>query len=63
MKTNNKISDFVTLAGNASQVIIASSIQAELYFKIRKRIKTSPENNPNDDGDHSPSSPQIPLAA
>lgn len=60
---NNRLTNFVSMAGNASQIIIASSILAELYFKIRERMKTSPNTNPDDDGDHSPSSPQIPLAA
>lgn len=60
---NSKLTNAVNLVGNASQVIIAGSILAELYFKIRERMKTSPDINPNDDGDLSPSSPQTPLAA
>lgn len=60
---NNRLTNAVNLVGNVSQVIIAGSILAELYFKIRERMKTSPNTNPDDDGDHSPSSPQIPLAA
>lgn len=60
---NNRLTNFVSMAGNASQMIIAGSILAELYFKLRERMKTSPDTNPNDDGDHSPSSPQITLAA
>ncbi len=60
---NSKLTNAVSLVGNASQIIIAGSILAELYFKIRERMKTSPGTNPDDDGDHSPSSPQIPLAA
>lgn len=60
---NSKLTNAVSLVGNASQVIIASSILAELYFKIRERMKTSPVTNPDDDGDLSPSSPQTSLAA
>lgn len=60
---NSKLSNAVSLVGNASQVIIAGSILAELYFKIRERMKSSPDTNPDDDGDFSPSSPQTPLAA
>lgn len=60
---NNRLTNAVNLVGNVSQVIIAGSILAELYFKIRERMKTSPNTNPDDDGDHSPSSPQTPLAA
>ena len=60
---NSKLTKFVNVAGNVSQLVIAGSILAELYFKIRERMRTSPDTNPDDDGDHSPSSPQIPLAA
>ena len=60
---NSKLTNAVSLVGNASQMIIAGSILAELYFKIRERMKTSPDTNPNDEGDLSPSSPQTPLAA
>ena len=60
---NNRLTNAINLVGNVSQVIIAGSILEELYFKIRERMKTSPNTNPDDDGDHSPSSPQIPLAA
>lgn len=60
---NNRLTNAVNLVGNVSQVIIAGSILAELYFKIRERMKTSPNTNPDDDGDNSPSSPQTPLAA
>ena len=60
---NSKLANAVSLVGNASQVIIAGSILVELYFKIRERMKTSPDTNPDDDGDISPSSPQTPLAA
>lgn len=60
---NSKLTNTVSLVGNASQVIIAGSILAELYFKIRERMKTSPDTNPDDDGDLSPSSPQTPLVA
>ena len=59
---DNRFSKAVTLVGNASQIIIAGSILAELYFKFRDRKKKAVANpNPNDDGDFSPS-PQ-PLAA
>lgn len=58
---NNKFSRIVTLVGNASQIIIASSILVELYFKFRDR-KKSQKSNP-DDGDFSPSPTQTPLAA
>lgn len=61
---NSKLTNAVNLIGNASQVIIAGSILAEIYFKIRERMKTTlPDPNPDDDGDLSPSSPQTPLAA
>ncbi len=56
------MTNFVSLVGNASQVIIAGSILAELYFKFRGRKKIVHESNPDDDGDISPS-PQTPLAA
>lgn len=60
---NSKLTNFVNVAGNVSQLVIAGSILAELYYKIRERMKTSPVTNPDDDGDLSPSSPQTPLAA
>lgn len=60
---NSKLTNAVSLVGNASQLIIAGSILAELYFKIRERMKTSSVTNPDDDGALSPSSPQTPLAA
>ena len=61
---NNRLTNFVSMAGNASQIIIASSILAELYLKFRDRSKVvDPVHNPDDYGDHSPSSPPIPLAA
>lgn len=59
---NSKLTNAVSLIGNASQVIIAGSILAELYFKFRGRKKIVHESNPDDDGDFSPS-PQTPLAA
>ncbi len=59
---NSRMTNFVSLVGNASQVIIAGSILAELYFKFRGRKKIVHESNPDDDGDISPS-PQTPLAA
>lgn len=60
---NNRLTNTVSLVGNVSQVIIASSILAELYFKIRERMKTAPKHNPDDDGDLSPSPQSTPLAA
>lgn len=60
---NSKLTNAVNLVGNVSQVIIAGSILAELFFKIRERMKTSPDTDPDDDGDLSPSSTQTPLAA
>ena len=60
---STKLTNAVTLVGNASQVIIAGSILAELFYKVRSRKKTVAESNPDDDGDLSPSSPQTPLAA
>lgn len=57
------MTNFVSLVGNASQVIIAGSILAELYLKFRGRKKTASDTNPDGDGDFSPSSPQTPLAA
>lgn len=60
---NSRLTNAVNLVGNASQVIIAGSILAELYYKIRDRKKTVADTNPNDDGDLSPSSDQTPLAA
>lgn len=59
---NSKFSNFVTLVGNVSQVIIAGSILAELYYRIRDRKKPVTDPDPDDDGDLSPSS-QTPLAA
>lgn len=60
---NSKLTNTVNLVGNASQIIIAGSILAELYMKFRGNKKTSADTNPDDDGDFSPSSPQTPLAA
>ena len=60
---NSRMTNFVSLVGNASLVIIAGSILAELYFKIRERMKTSPDTNPDDDGGLSPLSLQTPLVA
>lgn len=60
---NSKLTNVVNLIGNASQVIIAGSILAELYYRIRERLRTSPDTNPDDDGDLSPSSEHTPLAA
>ena len=60
---NSKFSNFVTLVGNVSQVIIAGSILAELYYRIRDRKKPVTEPDPDDDGDLSTSSSQSPLAA
>lgn len=59
---DNRFTKAVTLVGNASQIIIASSILVELYFKFRDR-KKSQKSNPDDDGDFSPSPTQTPLAA
>ncbi len=59
---NSRMTNFVSLVGNASQVIIAGSILAELYLKFRGRNKIVHESNPDDDGDLSPSA-QTPLAA
>lgn len=60
---NNRLTNFVSLVGNASQIIIAGSILAELYYKIRDRKKVVTAPNPDDDGELSPSSEQTPLAA
>lgn len=60
---NSKLTNVVSLVGNASQVIIAGSILAELFYKIRERMKTAPKHNPDDDGDLSPSPQSTPLAA
>ena len=60
---NSKLTNVVNLVGNASQVIIAGSILAEFFYKVRSRKKAVTESNPDDDGGISPSSPQTPLAA
>lgn len=60
---NNRLTNAVNLIGNASQIIIAGSILAELFFKFRDHHKTVTDQTPDDDGDLSPSSPQTPLAA
>lgn len=57
---NNRISNVISLVGNASQVIIASSILAELYFKFHDRNKKVADYTPDDD-DNTPS-PSTPLA-
>lgn len=60
---NSKLTNLVNVTGNVSQFVIAGSILAELFYKVRSRKKTVAESNPDDDGDLSPSSPQTPLAA
>lgn len=60
---NSRLTNFVSLVGNASQVIIAGSILAELYMKLRGQKKMPTGTNPEDDGALSPSSSQTPLAA
>lgn len=60
---NSKLTNVVSLVGNAPQVIIAGSILAELFYKIQGRMKTAPKHNPDDDGDLSPSSQSTSLAA
>ncbi len=59
----NKLSNFVTLAGNASQIIIAGSILADIYLKLRAYYKKVADNTTDDDGDNSPSPQPTPLAA
>lgn len=59
---NSKLTNFVSLVGNASQVIIAGYILAEFYFQLRDRKKKVTDTNP-DDGDLSPSPQPTPLAA
>ena len=60
---NSRLTNFVSLVGNASQVIIAGSILTELYKKLRDRKKNSTEPDPDDDGHLSPSPQPTPLAA
>ena len=57
---NNKLTNFVSLAGNASQIIIAGSILAELYFKFHDHNKKVADYIPDDDDDTP--SPSTPLA-
>lgn len=60
---NSRLTNAVNLIGNASQVIIAGSILADLFMKFRGPRKTPAEIDPDDDGDPSSSSQQTPLAA
>lgn len=56
---NSKLTQFVGIAGNISQLIVASSILADLYLRFRTK-NTAPVNIPDDDGDID-SSPATPL--
>ena len=61
-RMNNRFTNFATVVGNVSQLIVAGSILAELYMKFRDR-KKSHQLNPDDGGGLSPSPQQTPLAA